>query len=579
MRQREPTVSEPADATGAQLVLDVLADEGVEVVFGYPGGAIMPLYDAMYDHPIEHILTRHEAGAAFAAGGYARSSGRVGVCMATSGPGATNLVTGILDAQMDSIPIVAITGQVRKELMGTDGFQEADVTSIMGPVTKRSVCVRDVMDLERALRAAFRVARGPRPGPVLVDIPNDVLKARCPKMDYFAARPMPPTCERPDAGAIDEAIALLRAAKKPVAIIGGGGRSANATHLYRELVAMLGIPHTATINGLGCAAPGDPNFLGMLGMHGWKAANQAVHAADVVLALGMRFDDRVTGKPDKFARHAQIIHADVDASEFGKIVPVKVALRGDLRQTLGQLVRRLAENPISSFSSWALDAKALGGALPTDRAPHGELSATDVLDSFFALAPDDAIVTTDVGQHQMWAAQRQRATHPRNFITSAGLGSMGFGFPAAIGAQMANRKRMVVAIVGDGGFQMSIAELATVGRYKLPVKILLIDNRRLGMVRQWQELFWEGRYSHTDLSDNPDFITIARGYGIEGERVEDAGELRDALERFLRAKGPTILHCACFPAENVWPLIPPGATADDAMENAFKESEPVPVVA
>jgi acetolactate synthase-1/2/3 large subunit len=525
-------VSESAAATGAQLVLDVLADEGVEVVFGYPGGAIMPLYDAMVGHPMQHILTRHEAAAAFAAGGYARSSGRVGVCMATSGPGATNLVTGILDSQMDSIPIVAITGQVRSELMGTDGFQEADVTSIMGPVTKRSVCVRRVEDLERTIRAAFRVARGPRPGPVLVDIPSDILKARVPRMDYFAARPIPPSPERPDDDAIDAALDLLRTAKRPVAIAGGGTRSANAVHLFREFVTMLELPHTATINGLGCASPGDPKFLGMLGMHGYKAANLAVNNADVVFALGMRFDDRVTGRPDKFARNAAIVHADVDASEFGKIIPVKVALRGDLR------------------------------------APHGELSATDALDAFFAVAPDDAIVATDVGQHQMWAAQRQRAIHPRNFVTSAGLGSMGFGLPAAIGAQMANPNRTVVAICGDGGFQMSIAELATLKRFNLTVKILLIDNQRLGMVRQWQELFYDRRYSHTDLSDNPDFVAVARGYGIRAERVEDAGELRDALERFFRAKEPSLLHCACFPAENVWPLIPPGATVHDAMDGA-----------
>ena len=561
-------MSQPAASTGAQLVLDVLADEGVEIVFGYPGGANMPLYDALYGNPIEHVLTRHEAAAAFAAGGYARSSGRVGVCFATSGPGATNLVTGLLDAQMDSVPVVAITGQVRTALMGTDGFQEADVTSIMGPVTKRSVCVRDVRDLERVVRAAFRVARGPRPGPVLVDIPSDILKAKCPPMDPFAARPVPATPEYPDDAALDETIALLRAAQRPVAIVGGGARSANAVYLFRELTAMLELPHTATINGLGCATPGDPRFLGMLGMHGWKAANLAVNSADVLLALGMRFDDRVTGKPDRFARNAKIVHADVDASEFGKIVPISVALRGDLRQTLERLVRRLGRDKMPSFAGWAAEAKALGGALPADRAPHGELSATDVLDAFFAVAPDDTIVSTDVGQHQMWAAQRQRAIHPRNFITSAGLGSMGFGLPAAIGAQFAHPDRTVVAVCGDGGFQMSMSELATLRRHQLPVKILLIDNQRLGMVRQWQELFYERRYSHTDLSDNPDFVTIASGYGIRAERVEDAGELRDAIERFLGTKEPALLHCACFPAENVWPLIPPGATVDDAMEGA-----------
>jgi len=314
-------------------------------------------------------------------------------------------------------------------------------------------------------------------------------------------------------------------------------------------------------------------------MHGWKAANLAVNDADVVFALGMRFDDRVTGKPDKFARRAQIVHADIDASEFGKIVPVRVALRGDLRATLCALVRRAAEAPVPHFNAWAGEARALGGPLPADRAPGGALSATDVLDAFFAFAPAETIVTTDVGQHQMWAAQRQRATHPRNFITSAGLGSMGFGLPAAIGAQMANADRTVVAIVGDGGFQMSLTELATLRRYDLPVKILLIDNQRLGMVRQWQELFYDKRYSHTDLSDNPDFAAIAAGYRIYAERIEDAADLREAFERFLAHDGPALLHCACYAGENVWPLIPPGATVNDAMNGAAVEPEPEPAIA
>jgi acetolactate synthase-1/2/3 large subunit len=354
-------VSEPADCTGAELVLDILADEGVEVVFGYPGGAIMPIYDALYEHRIHHVLTRHEAAAAFAAGGYARSTGRVGVCMATSGPGATNLVTGILDAQMDSIPLVAITGQVRTTLMGTDGFQEADVTSIMGPVTKRSVCVRDVRDLERVLRAAFRIARGPRPGPVLVDIPNDILKARCPRVDHFAARAVPAVADRPSQDDIEATLELLRHAKRPVAIVGGGARSANATHVFREFCSLLGLPYTATINGLGCATPNDPNFLGMLGMHGESWVNNAIQNADLLIALGMRFDDRVTGRPDRFAAKAAIVHADIDSSEFGKIVPIRVALRGDLRQTLGTLLQNMAGTTMPHFGTWSREAQALGG--------------------------------------------------------------------------------------------------------------------------------------------------------------------------------------------------------------------------
>ena len=407
-------MSDHADITGAQLILDVFTDEGVEVVFGYPGGAIMPLYDAIYAHPIEHILTRHEAGAAYAAGGYARSTGRVGVCMATSGPGATNLVTGILDAQMDSIPLVAITGQVRTALMGTDGFQEADVASIMGPVTKRSVCVRDVHDLERALRAAFRVARGPRPGPVLVDVPNDILKAKCSPMRPHPARAHAPHDDAEDRTAIEAALDLLAAAKRPLVIAGGGVRAANAIHLFREFVAMCGIPHASTINALGASLPDDPAYLGMLGMHGRKTANLAVSEADVVFALGMRFDDRVTGRPDRFAHKAKIVHADIDRSEFDKIVKIELALPGDLRATLGKLVRHASRRTLPAFSAWTREASRLadggpnGNALPTDRAPHGELSATGVLDAFFAQAPDDTIVATDVGQHQMWAAQRQR---------------------------------------------------------------------------------------------------------------------------------------------------------------------------
>ena len=579
-------------STGARLVLDLLADEGVETIFGYPGGAIMPLYDALLEHPLGHVLTRHEQGAAFAAGGYARSTGRVGVCVATSGPGATNLITGLLDAQMDSVPIVAITGQVRTTVMGTDAFQEADVASIAGPVTKRSVCVRDAADLERTLRAAFRVARGPRPGPVLVDIPTDILKAtvneltrRDPHAPEVAvvgqpgareARPSGAGEARPSAAALDAALELLRGARRPVAIAGGGVRSAGATQLFRELCARLELPHVATINALGCAAPGDARFLGMLGMHGPKAANLAVAEADVLLALGMRFDDRVTGRPDRFARKARIVHADIDPSEIGKIVPVEVALPGDLRATLALLLDRIrGASDVPFFNGWAEEARAQASPLPADRVPDGVLSATGVLDRFFVLLPPGAIVATDVGQHQMWAAQRQRALDPRDFLTSAGLGSMGFGLPAAIGAQLAHPERCVVAIAGDGGFQMTSSELATLRRYDLPVKILLIDNRRLGMVRQWQELFYDKRYSATDLSDNPDFVAIARAYGLRSEFVADPSDLDAALTRMLASPEAMLLHCACFPTENCWPLIPPGASAEETLGPAACTATPL----
>jgi acetolactate synthase-1/2/3 large subunit len=552
--------------TGAQAVVAALERAGVETIFGYPGGAIMPLYDALYEHRVRHILVRHEAAAAFAASGYARTSGRVGVCCATSGPGATNLVTGLLDAMMDSVPLVAITGQVRTELMGTDGFQEADVCAITQPVTKRNMLISDVNRIGETIAEAFALARQGRPGPVLVDIPNDVLKARID--DAAVSEPMTyGDGERPrvSEAAIRDAVARIRSARRPVAIIGGGVR-AGAVDLYRLFVAMLGLPHAATINALGAAAPGDANYLGMLGMHGLKAANKAVQRADLLVALGMRFDDRVTGKPDRFARDAAVIHADIDATEFGKIVPADVTLHGDLRETLRALVDELARGHVPRFDDWAAEARLLGSALPSDRVTDDQLSATGVLDRLFEAIPEDAIVTTDVGQHQMWAAQRARPAHPRKYATSAGLGAMGFGFPAAIGAAYANPDVPVYAIVGDGGFQMCLPELATLRRYDVPVKIVLIDNQNLGMVRQWQELFFSQRYSATNLADNPDFVAIARAYGIDAYAITAPDHAESVIARFVASRGPALLHCACHPTENVWPMIPAGMTVDDLME-------------
>ncbi|MDB5072882.1 MAG: ilvB [Candidatus Eremiobacteraeota bacterium] len=552
---------------GAQAVVAALAREGVETIFGYPGGAIMPLYDALFEHPVRHVLVRHEAAAAFAASGYARTSGRVGVCCATSGPGATNLVTGLLDAMMDSVPVVAITGQVRSELMGTDGFQEADVCAITQPITKRNMIVANANDIARTIAEAFALARRGRPGPVLIDIPNDVLKAAVkdvtdPPVKPFAREGAGP---RASDAAVSDAVARIRSARRPVAIIGGGVR-AGSVDLYRMFTAMLGLPHAATINALGAAAPGDPSYLGMLGMHGLKAANKAVQRADLIVALGMRFDDRVTGKPDRFAREATVIHADIDATEFNKIIGADVSLHGDLRDTLRALIDELAQGHVPRFDDWAAEARLLGGPLPSDRVDGKVLSATDVLDRVFAALPPDAIVTTDVGQHQMWSAQRARPADPRKYATSAGLGAMGFGFPAAIGAQFAHPATPVFAVVGDGGFQMCLPELATLRRYNVPVKIVLIDNQNLGMVRQWQELFFSERYSATNLADNPDFAAIARAYGIDAYVLDSPAGADDVIARFVNSRGPALLHCACHPTENVWPMIPAGMTVDDLME-------------
>ena len=556
----------PRPRTGGDAVLEALEREGVDVMFGYPGGTIMPFYDALYGHAMRHILVRHEAAAAFAAGGYARTSGRVGVCVATSGPGATNLITGLVDAMMDSVPVVAITGQVRTNLMGTDGFQEADVCAITQCTTKASFLVTDPAKIYSTVREAFALARSGRPGPVLVDIPTDVLKApyvteQAPQRRIETKRIVP------DRAAIRDAVAKIRAAHRPVALAGGGVRDPRAVASFRTFCALLGLPHATTINGLGAADPKAPHGLGMIGMHGTKASNLAVNSADVLLAIGMRFDDRVTGRPDRFARNATVIHNDIDATEFNKIIATAICLHGDSADVLDALIEELQTGHVPRFDDWAVQARALGGPLPSDDSRDGHLSATDFLDRFFAQIPPDSIITTDVGQHQMWAAQRARPLMPRDFCTSAGLGSMGFGFPSGVGACFANPGRPVFAICGDGGFQMTMPELGTVKRYQVPVKIVLIDNRNLGMVRQWQELFYDERYSATNLSDNPDFATIASAYNIEAFRIEGPGDVETVLPKYLAHVGPALLHVSCYPVENVWPIIPSGGQVEDMMES------------
>ena len=566
-----------ATRSGASIVLDVLDDLGVDTVFGYPGGAIMPLYDALYDRGIRHVLVRHEAAAVFGASGYARSTGRVGVCIATSGPGATNLVTGIADAMLDNVPIVALTGQVRTSVMGTDAFQEIDIAAITQAITKRNVVVRGVDELEGALRDAFAFARGLRPGPVLVDLPTDVLRATSDAGKRFSRRRSAhgASLARDDKGEgraergqpFCDAIAALVSARQPVLIVGGGARWSNATQAFRAFAKRVGAPIAATLHGLGTPDPDDPAFLGMLGMHGWKRANRAVAEADVIFALGMRFDDRVTGDPSKFAPKAHtIVHADIDTAEFDKTVHAHIKLHGDLRETLKALNEHLERVHLPSFASWRVRARASGEELPRDAARPNQLSATDVLDALLPALPPDAIVTADVGQHQMWAAQRVRPRDPRNFLTSGGLGSMGFAVPAAIGAQLAHPQRTVVAIVGDGGFQMSMAELATMRRYCLPVRIVILDNRNLGMVRQWQELFYNARYSATSLPDNPDFLTVARAYGVDARSIDHARDIEGAVAQLLETPGQLVLHCACYPHENVWPIIPSGKGVDDLLE-------------
>ncbi len=558
-----------AARAGAQLVIDALLEAGVETVFGYPGGAIMPLYDALLDSPIEHVLTRHEQAAIHAADGYARSSGRLGVCVATSGPGATNLVTGICTAMMDSTPLLCLTGQVATPLIGTDGFQEADTLGIVAVITKHSYLVRSADELPSVIQEAIYLAQTGRPGPVLVDLPKDVLLART---DAVA----PPQVHVPgyvakpavDHTAVKRAHELLKSSERPVCMVGGGCASADATALLRQWCEAIQIPVITTLMGIGAADPDYAGWLGMPGMHGLRRANRAITACDVIVAMGMRFDDRVTGKIEAFAPHARIVHVDIDVAEIGKIIPVDIAVHGDLATVLETWLDLLVTEDCPSFSAWQREAMDVGDGLtaPADGAP-GTVPSTILLDALLKMIGPNCFVTTDVGQHQMWVAQRIRPANPRHFITSGGAGTMGFGLPSAVGAAFANPHERIVAIVGDGGFQMTMAELATIRRCNVPVKIMVMDNKYLGMVRQWQELFFAHRYSGVDMSDNPDFAELARVYGLAAFKLECSKDMESVLKEWWTCDGPALLHAVCRAEENVFPMVPAGAGLAEMVES------------
>lgn len=544
--------------TGAQWVVQALRAQGVDTVFGYPGGAIMPVYDALYDGGLEHVLCRHEQGAAMAAIGYARSTGKTGVCIATSGPGATNLITGLADAMMDSVPLVAITGQVASSLIGTDAFQEIDVLGLSLSCTKYSFLVPSLDALPQVMADAFALAQSGRPGPVLVDIPKDIQLA---SGDLSA--PLPPTdtvLSLPQAG-IAQARLLLAESKQPVLYVGGGVGMAHAVPVLRAFIKETGIPVVATLKGLGAADMDDDSWLGMIGMHGSKAANLAVQSSDLLIAVGVRFDDRVTGKLDTFAPDARVIHMDIDPAELNKLRHAHVALVGDLNYLLPAL-----SQPVS-IDAWRRQVMALKAEYVWRYDHPGEMIyAPAFLKTLSARKDKNAVVVTDVGQHQMWSAQHMAFNSPENFITSSGLGTMGFGLPAAVGAQVARPKDTVLCISGDGSFMMNIQELGTIKRKQLPVKIVLLDNQRLGMVRQWQTLFFSERYSETNLSDNPDFLTLASAFGIPGQQITRKDQIDAALEALLDSEGPYLLHVAIDANENVWPLVPPGASNANMME-------------
>ena len=544
---------------GADALWQTLIAHDLTTVFGYPGGAIMPVYDALTAVPeVRHILTRHEQGAVHAAEGWAKATGRVGVCLATSGPGATNLVTGIADAMMDSVPLLAITGNVARALIGTDAFQEADITGITLPITKHNYLVRSAAELPGVVAEAVRIARSGRPGPVLIDIPKDVqlelFEGEIPAAQASPAKPAP------SADAIEAALEVLRGAQRPVLMVGGGAQGAAAE--VTAFARAWQIPTITTLMGLGAFPAGDPLWLGMPGMHGSVAANRAIQGADVLVGVGLRFDDRVTGKVAGFAPQASIIHVDLDAAEIGKIVRAHVPVRGDA----GQAARLLAEKaePYSHPEWTAQLAEWRGrGAKP---AHWGAAYAVGAICA--RLSPDD-ILSTDVGQHQMLAAQLARFEKPRRWLTSGGLGTMGFGFPAAIGAALAEPGVRSVVIAGDGGFQMTAQELATLTRYDIPVKIAIINNSYLGMVRQWQELFHGKRYSEVYLGEsNPNFLKLAGAYGIEGWRASSEAELPAALGAWLDHDGPALLECAVPQEHGVFPMVPSGAALHEMVEEA-----------
>ncbi len=543
---------------GAQWVVHALRAQGVETVFGYPGGAIMPVYDALYDGGVEHLLCRHEQGAAMAAIGYARSTGKTGVCIATSGPGATNLITGLADALLDSVPIVAITGQVAAPFIGTDAFQEVDVLGLSLACTKHSFLVESFEELPRILAEAFAVANSGRPGPVLVDIPKDIQLAQGDPEPWLST--VEDDFDMPHVE-LQQAREMLESARKPMLYIGGGVGMAQAVPALREFIAVTNMPSAVTLKGLGAVPADHPFYTGMLGMHGTKAANLAVQECDLLIAVGARFDDRVTGKLNTFAPYARVIHMDIDPAELGKLREAHVGLQGDLTQLLQALQQPL------DIADWQQKVVNLRDENPWRYDHPGEaIFAPLLLKQLSDRKPDNCVVTTDVGQHQMWTAQHMSFTRPENFITSSGLGTMGFGLPAAVGAQVARPNDTVICISGDGSFMMNVQELGTVKRKRLPLKIVLLDNQRLGMVRQWQQMFFSERYSETNLSDNPDFLMLASAFGIPGQHITRKDQVEDAIDALLNSEGPYMLHVSIDEYENVWPLVPPGASNSQMLE-------------
>ncbi|GAB2698299.1 biosynthetic-type acetolactate synthase large subunit [Paenibacillus thermoaerophilus] len=556
---------QPDVVTGSEVLLRSLLLEGVDCVFGYPGGAVLYIYDAMHGNPdFKHLLTRHEQGAIHAADGYARSTGKVGVCIATSGPGATNLVTGIATAYMDSVPLVVITGNVATSLIGTDAFQEADITGITMPITKHSFLVRRVEDLAETIKKAFYIANTGRKGPVLIDIPKDVSAALTTfsypeSVEIRGYNPYPTVDERQ----VEALVEALAQAERPVILAGGGVVYADAGYELLEFVTKVNAPITTTLLGLGGFPSGHDLWLGMPGMHGTYAANTALQNADLIVSIGARFDDRVTMRLDGFAPKAKIGHIDVDPAEIGKNVKVDYPVIGDVKAVL-QVANRIARR--SRADAWLAETSEWKRKFPLRyNDSDTELKPQFVIEMISETTKGEAIITTDVGQHQMWAAQFYKFKHPRSWVTSGGLGTMGFGFPSAMGAQIGNPDKLVISINGDGGMQMCAQELAVCAINKIPVKIVVINNQVLGMVRQWQELIYDNRYSHIDLAGSPDFVKLAEAYGVKGLRATNKAEARDAWKEALETDGPVLVEFVVRKHENVFPMVMQGKTIGEML--------------
>ncbi|MCR4865483.1 MAG: biosynthetic-type acetolactate synthase large subunit [Lachnospiraceae bacterium] len=547
--------------SGSEIVIECLKEQGVDTVFGYPGGTILNIYDALYKHPeINHVLTSHEQGAAHAADGYARSTGKVGVCMATSGPGATNLVTGIATAFMDSVPLVAITANVNLPLLGKDTFQEVDIAGVVMPITKHSFIVKDVKILAKTIRKAFDIARSGRPGPVLVDITKDVTAAIC---DFKPQKPKAPqkTKKYTDTD-IAKAVELIKKAKKPFIYVGGGAILSGATKEVSEFADMIDAPVCDTLMGKGAFDSYSDRYTGMIGMHGTKASNFGVTECDLLIALGARFSDRVTGNAKKFAKNAKILQFDIDAAEIDKNIKTTASVVGDLKESLTDVLSKLEK---ADHKEWMEHIKELKEKYPLEY--HKDvLTCPYIIEQIDKATKGKAIISTDVGQHQMWAAQFYHYTSPRTFLSSGGLGTMGYGLGACIGAKVGNPDKICVNIAGDGCFRMNLNELATASRYNIPIIQVVINNHVLGMVRQWQTLFYDKRYSNTVLEDKVDFCKVAEGLGCEAILVTKKEEVLPAIEKALKLKKPVVLNCIIEKDESVFPMVPAGAPISDAFD-------------